>query len=81
MQIEDQSAVVEFLSQPSTHGGAVVERAETHASMVFLAGQRAYKLKRAVRLRLDSIAPVTAKAAAMVVKYGTPAISVWRRIE
>jgi uncharacterized protein len=49
MQIEDQSAVVEFLSQPSTHGGAVVERVETHASMVFLAGQRAYKLKRAVR--------------------------------
>jgi aminoglycoside phosphotransferase family enzyme/predicted kinase len=26
-----------------------VERAETHASVVFLAGQRAYKLKRAVR--------------------------------
>lgn len=49
MQTEDQSAVIEFLSQPSTHGGAVVERAETHASMVFLAGQRAYKLKRAVR--------------------------------
>ena len=49
MQTEDQSAVVEFLSQPSTHGGAVVERAETHASMVFLAGHRAYKLKRAVR--------------------------------
>jgi uncharacterized protein len=49
MQTEDQSPVVEFLSQRSTHNGAVVERAETHASMVFLAGQRAYKLKRAVR--------------------------------
>ena len=49
MQTEDQSAIVEFLSQPSTHGGAAVERAETHASVVFLAGQRAYKLKRAVR--------------------------------
>ena len=49
MQTEDQSAVVEFLSQPSTHGGAAVERAETHASIVFLAGPRAYKLKRAVR--------------------------------
>src|SRR5262245_21075530 len=49
MQTEDQSAIVEFLSQPSTHGGAPVERAETHASVVFLAGPRAYKLKRAVR--------------------------------
>jgi len=45
----DQTAVIEFMAAPSTHGGAVVERAETHASMVFLAGQRAYKLKRAVR--------------------------------
>jgi aminoglycoside phosphotransferase family enzyme/predicted kinase len=49
MQTEDQSAIVEFLSQPSTYGGAAVERVETHASVVFLAGQRAYKLKRAVR--------------------------------
>jgi uncharacterized protein len=49
MQTEDQSAVVEFLSQPSAYGGAAVERAETHASIVFLAGERAYKLKRAVQ--------------------------------
>jgi uncharacterized protein len=49
MQTEDQSAVVTFLSEPSTHGGADVERSETHASIVFLAGPRAYKLKRAVR--------------------------------
>jgi uncharacterized protein len=46
---EDQTAVVEFLSAPSTHGGAAVERIETHASIVFLAGERAYKLKRAVQ--------------------------------
>ncbi len=49
MQTADQSAVVAFLSQPSTHGGAAVDRLETHASIVILAGQRAYKLKRAVR--------------------------------
>jgi aminoglycoside phosphotransferase family enzyme/predicted kinase len=49
MVTEDQRAVVEFLSSPSTHGGHPVERIETHASMVFLAGARALKLKRAVR--------------------------------
>ena len=49
MVTEDQSAVVEFLSSPSTHGGHPVERIDTHASFVFLAGGRALKLKRAVR--------------------------------
>jgi len=45
----DQSEVVEFLSAPSSHGGAAVERIDTHGSIVFLAGARAWKLKRAVR--------------------------------
>lgn len=49
MITEDQSSVVAFLSSPATHGGAAVERIDTHASMVFLAGERAWKLKRAVR--------------------------------
>jgi aminoglycoside phosphotransferase family enzyme/predicted kinase len=49
MVTEDQSDVVAFLSSPATHGGAAVERIETHASIVFLAGARALKLKRAVR--------------------------------
>ena len=49
MITEDQSRVVAFLSAPSTHAGAVVERIDTHASIVFLAGDRAWKLKRAVR--------------------------------
>lgn len=49
MITEDQSEVVEFLAAPSTHAGAAVERIETHASIVFLAGDRAWKLKRAVR--------------------------------
>lgn len=44
-----QQAVVAFLSSPSTFGGVPVECVETHASYVFLAGSRAYKLKRAVR--------------------------------
>ncbi|MEO8070566.1 MAG: AAA family ATPase [Acidobacteriota bacterium] len=49
MITEDQSEVLAFLASPSTHGGAPVERLETHASVVFLAGPRAWKLKRAVR--------------------------------
>jgi uncharacterized protein len=49
MIMEDQTAIVNFLAAPSTHGSATVERIDTHASTVFLAGARAYKLKRAVR--------------------------------
>jgi aminoglycoside phosphotransferase family enzyme/predicted kinase len=45
----DQTPVIDFLAAPSTHGGARVERIDTHASIVFLAGARALKLKRAVR--------------------------------
>ena len=49
MITEDQSTVVAFLSSPAAHAGAAVERIDTHASIVFLAGIRAWKLKRAVR--------------------------------
>ena len=49
MVTEDQSAIIDFLTLPSTHGGAKVERLDTHSAIVFLAGARAYKLKRAVR--------------------------------
>ena len=49
MVTQDQTEVVTFLSSPATHGGALVERVETHASIVFLAGTRAWKLKRAVQ--------------------------------
>lgn len=49
MVTEDQAAVIALLSSPATHGGAPVDRVETHASIVFLAGARAWKLKRAVR--------------------------------
>ncbi len=46
--VEDQSAAVAFLSRPSTHGGKPVEVVETHGAYVFLAGDRAVKMKRAV---------------------------------
>ena len=47
--VADQSAAVALLADPATHGGAAVTRIDTHGAMVFLAGDRAYKVKRAVR--------------------------------
>jgi aminoglycoside phosphotransferase family enzyme/predicted kinase len=44
-----QKAVTDFLGSPATHGGAEVTRIDTHAASVFLAGERALKVKRAVR--------------------------------
>jgi aminoglycoside phosphotransferase family enzyme/predicted kinase len=46
------SDVTAFLANPSTYGPSCthVERVETHISVIFLAGDRALKLKRAVRL-------------------------------
>lgn len=49
MITEDQSRVAGFLGSPGAHGGAAVERIDTHTSILFLAGDRAWKLKRAVR--------------------------------
>jgi len=48
---DDQRDVIDFLSRPSSYGAAVerVEIIETHVSLVFLAGDRGYKLKRAVK--------------------------------
>ena len=55
----DQTEVVEFLSDPSTHGGeAPVEVITTHSAHVFLVGDVAYKIKRAVKYNyLDFTAP------------------------
>jgi aminoglycoside phosphotransferase family enzyme/predicted kinase len=44
-----QERVLALLSDPSTHGGHPVRRIDTHAASVFLAGERALKVKRAVR--------------------------------
>ena len=61
--IDAQAEVVAFLSAPATHQGAEVERIDTHASIVFLAGSRAWKLKRAVQYDyLDFSTPARRKA-------------------
>lgn len=45
-----QSTVVALLARPETYGAAgPVTRIDTHISRLFLVGERAYKLKRAVR--------------------------------
>jgi uncharacterized protein len=46
---ENQQEVFGFLADPATHGGLTVRRIDTHAASVFLAGDRAIKVKRAVR--------------------------------
>lgn len=44
-----QAAIIDALSRPETYGVERVERHETHGSFVFLAGDLAFKLKKAVR--------------------------------
>ncbi|NBC31301.1 MAG: AAA family ATPase [Alphaproteobacteria bacterium] len=46
---DDQTATIAFLADPATHGGHAVACFETHGAFVFAAGDRAVKLKRAVR--------------------------------
>lgn len=48
---EDQSDAVAFLGDARSHGGGgEVEKLETHISRIFLVGDRAFKMKRAVKL-------------------------------
>jgi len=44
-----QSEVFAFLADPATHAGAPARRIDTHSAVVFLSGDRAFKIKRAVR--------------------------------
>src|SRR5436305_9319221 len=46
---ERQEEVLAFLADPATHGGAAIKRIDTHAAIIFLAGARVFKVKRAVR--------------------------------
>src|SRR6056297_1894212 len=51
MASEDQTAVQNFLADPSTHAETdAVERIDTHISHLFLTGARVFKLKRAMSL-------------------------------
>ena len=48
-ELQKQDEVLAALSASAIHGGAKVQKIQTHASVVFLAGDRAIKVKRAVR--------------------------------
>jgi aminoglycoside phosphotransferase family enzyme/predicted kinase len=58
-----QEAVVLFLSRPSSHadGGTLVETIETHWSWVFVTGNRAIKIKKAIRTEFADLRRVTAR--------------------
>ena len=59
-----QAEVIEYLAAPGTLGSAVPEMVQTHGSVVFLVGDRAFKLKRAVRYSyLDYSTPAKRRAA------------------
>ena len=63
---DDQEAVIAFLSCPASYGpgDASVERIATHCSVVFLAADRAYKLKRAIRYASLDYTTLAARQAA-----------------
>jgi uncharacterized protein len=63
-ETDSQNEVFGFLADPASHSGREVRRIDTHAASVFLAGDRALKVKRAVRFPfLDYSTPSKRKQA------------------
>ncbi|PRH89554.1 aminoglycoside phosphotransferase [Labrys okinawensis] len=57
--VADQNEVIDFLLSPCTHGRTEpVQRIDTHGAIVFLAGDRVYKLKRAVQFPFMDLSTV-----------------------
>ncbi len=65
-EVGDQSALAAFLGDGASYDPPVsrVERIDTHAAFVFLAGERAYKIKRAVRFSFMDFSTRDKRAAA-----------------
>src|SRR5947209_4503863 len=63
---DPQQEVVAFLRDPASYPGVTgpVEAIETHISRVFLAGRRAYKLKRAAKYSYVDFSTVARRRAA-----------------
>lgn len=62
---EEQQNVISFLERPESFPGArAVQRIDTQLSIVFLAGSRAYKLKRALRTDLVDYSTLEKRRAA-----------------
>lgn len=68
--VADQSEVLEFLADARTHGLSTQPiRIDTHGAVVFLAGENAYKVKRAVKfpfMDLSTLAKRKASCAAEI---------------
>lgn len=62
----NQTEVVAFLDDPATYGltNSSVQHIRTHISEVFLAGERAFKIKRAVRFAFADFSTVESRRAA-----------------
>jgi aminoglycoside phosphotransferase family enzyme len=65
MSDDTQDEVFRLLAEPATHGGAVVKRIDTHAAAVFLAGDAAYKVKRAVKFPFLDFSTLDKRKAAL----------------
>src|SRR3990170_3621973 len=63
-----QAKVLDFLGRPQAYAPlpATVERIETHASIVFLAGAFAYKVKRAVKYNFLDFSTLAKRHAAFL---------------
>jgi aminoglycoside phosphotransferase family enzyme/predicted kinase len=80
---ESQEPVFALLADPATYGVQVVQRIDTHAASVFLAGERVFKVKRAVKIPfLDYSTPDKRKAAcAAEIEVNRPfAPEIYRRV-
>jgi uncharacterized protein len=68
---DPQRAAIDFLSRGEAYGrpGAPVARVDTHASIVFLVGERAYKLKRAIRYSYLDYSTIEKRAAMCRAEY------------
>ena len=82
MVTDDQSAVLDFLSDPASYpdAPAAVDRIDTHAAIVFLAGDRAYKIKRAVRYDYLDFSTLDRRRRACEAELRLNRSSTWRRV-
>lgn len=67
---DTQDQALAFLADPASHGGRPVRRIDTHAAAVFLAGERAYKIKRAVKFPFLDYSTLAKRKAACEAELG-----------
>ena len=64
---DTQAGIIEFLQSPAAYADnpSSVERIDTHGAVIFLEGERAYKLKRAVKLEYLDFSTLEKRRAAL----------------